>query len=69
MLTLCLGEPGEDFQALLSGDALLEKHQKNRKKKAEEVGPSSASTVTPEELGCTVITMPLLSDTHERGCH
>ncbi|WP_286857206.1 MULTISPECIES: 2-oxo acid dehydrogenase subunit E2 [Sphingobacterium] len=66
-----LGEPGEDFQALLSGDApAAEKApEKAEEKKAEEVsGPeSSASTVTPEELGCTVITMPLLSDTMKEG--
>jgi pyruvate dehydrogenase E2 component (dihydrolipoamide acetyltransferase) len=66
-----LGEPGEDFQALLSGDApAAEKApEETEEKKAEEVsGPeSSANTVTPEELGCTVITMPLLSDTMKEG--
>lgn len=66
-----LGEPGEDFQALLSGDApAAEKApEKTEEKKTEEVsGPeSSADTVTPEELGCTVITMPLLSDTMKEG--
>ncbi|WP_312337785.1 2-oxo acid dehydrogenase subunit E2 [Sphingobacterium sp.] len=70
-----LGEPGEDFQALLSGDApATEKapektEEKTEEKKTAEVsGPeSSASTVTPEELGCTVITMPLLSDTMKEG--
>ncbi|WP_223584491.1 pyruvate dehydrogenase complex dihydrolipoamide acetyltransferase [Sphingobacterium sp. GVS05A] len=66
-----LGEPGEDFQALLSGDApAAEKApEQAEEKKAEEVsGPeSSASTVTAEELGCTVITMPLLSDTMKEG--
>ncbi|MDF2517163.1 MAG: pyruvate dehydrogenase [Sphingobacterium sp.] len=66
-----LGEPGEDFQALLSGDApAAEKApEKTEEKKVEEVsGPeSSASAVTPEELGCTVITMPLLSDTMKEG--
>jgi len=66
-----LGEPGEDFQALLSGDApAAEKApEKTEEKKTEEVsGPeSSASTVTAEELGCTVITMPLLSDTMKEG--
>jgi len=66
-----LGEPGEDFQALLSGDApAAEKApEKTEEKKTEEVsGPeSSANTVTAEELGCTVITMPLLSDTMKEG--
>ncbi|MEI2275355.1 2-oxo acid dehydrogenase subunit E2 [Sphingobacterium sp. ML3W] len=66
-----LGEPGEDFQALLSGDAPAAENapEKTEEKKTEEVsGPeSSASTVTAEELGCTVITMPLLSDTMKEG--
>jgi len=66
-----LGEPGEDFQALLSGDApAAEKApEKIEEKNTEEVSASesSASTVTAEELGCTVITMPLLSDTMKEG--
>lgn len=66
-----LGEPGEDFQALLSGDApAAEKApEKAEEKNTEEVSTpeSSASTVTAEELGCTVITMPLLSDTMKEG--
>ncbi|WP_367210937.1 2-oxo acid dehydrogenase subunit E2 [Sphingobacterium sp. R2] len=65
-----LGEPGEDFQALLSGDAPeAEKAPEKTEDKKEEVSTpqSSASTVTPEELGCTVITMPLLSDTMKEG--
>ncbi len=66
-----LGEPGEDFQALLSGDApAAEKApEKTEEKNTEEVSTpeSSASTVTAEELGCTVITMPLLSDTMKEG--
>ncbi|MDQ1152595.1 pyruvate dehydrogenase complex dihydrolipoamide acetyltransferase [Sphingobacterium zeae] len=66
-----LGEPGEDFQALLSGDApeAEKAAEKTEDKKEEEVSApaSSASTVTPEELGCTVITMPLLSDTMKEG--
>lgn len=66
-----LGEPGEDFQALLSGDApAAEKAPEKTEEKKEEVSApaeSSASTVTPEELGCTVITMPLLSDTMKEG--
>ncbi|GAA4186926.1 pyruvate dehydrogenase complex dihydrolipoamide acetyltransferase [Sphingobacterium ginsenosidimutans] len=66
-----LGEPGEDFQALLSGDApAAEKApEKTEEKNTAEVSApeSSASTVTAEELGCTVITMPLLSDTMKEG--
>lgn len=65
-----LGEPGEDFQALLSGDAPeAEKAPEKTEDRKEEVSApqSSASTVTPEELGCTVITMPLLSDTMKEG--
>lgn len=66
-----LGEPGEDFQALLSGDvpAAEKAPEATEENKVEEVSASesSASTVTPEELGCTVITMPLLSDTMKEG--
>ncbi len=61
-----LGEPGEDFQAALSADSAPAKVEV----KAEEapvVVESTGSTVTPEELGCTVVTMPLLSDTMKEG--
>ncbi len=63
-----LGEEGEDFQALLDGgNAAAEAPQEEAK--AEETAPaaSNESTVTPEDLGVTVITMPLLSDTMTEG--
>ncbi|MGB3063028.1 2-oxo acid dehydrogenase subunit E2 [Sphingobacterium thalpophilum] len=68
-----LGEPGEDFQALLndSAPAAAEKASESaaEEKTAEDSGAdaASASHVSPEDLGCTVITMPLLSDTMKEG--
>jgi len=63
-----LGEEGEDYKALLeSGTAA------NAASPAEktELPASSAETpvggVSADELGCTVITMPLLSDTMTEG--
>jgi len=61
-----LGEEGEDFQALLNGgDAAPAKAEKSETK-TEEV-TASASSVTAEDLGVTVVTMPLLSDTMKEG--
>ncbi|VTR32792.1 pyruvate dehydrogenase complex dihydrolipoamide acetyltransferase [Sphingobacterium thalpophilum] len=68
-----LGEPGEDFQSLLndSAPAAAEKAPESaaEEKTAEVSGAdaASASNVSPEDLGCTVITMPLLSDTMKEG--
>lgn len=66
-----LGEPGEDYQALLSADAAPVDAAPSEEKKAEEgsgqESSASTSSVTPEELGCTVVTMPLLSDTMKEG--
>ncbi|NGM73926.1 2-oxo acid dehydrogenase subunit E2 [Sphingobacterium sp. SGL-16] len=64
-----LGEEGEDFQALLSGgDAAPAKEEKSEAKAEETEAPAAAtSTVTAEDLGVTVITMPLLSDTMKEG--
>ena len=64
-----LGEEGEDFQALLSGDNSAPAKEEVAEKKEEEVSgqESSGSVVTPEDLGVTVITMPLLSDTMKEG--
>ncbi|MBE8721770.1 dihydrolipoamide acetyltransferase family protein [Sphingobacterium pedocola] len=68
-----LGEEGEDYEALLSGESTEETPKQEQKK---EDGPSSedesksadtGKIVTPEELDCTVITMPLLSDTMKEG--
>ena len=65
-----LGEEGEDFQALLSGgDAAPAQEKEAVEQKTEEVSgqESSGNTVTAEDLGVTVITMPLLSDTMKEG--
>ncbi len=71
-----LGEEGEDYKALLEGGASEpEKSEKQEEKeegkpaeKEEAKSDSSAGeTVTAEDLGCTVITMPLLSDTMTEG--
>ncbi|MCI0921005.1 dihydrolipoamide acetyltransferase family protein [Sphingobacterium rhinopitheci] len=61
-----LGEPGEDFQALLSADAAPVATEDVKEEVANTEAPVT-STVTPEELGCTVVTMPLLSDTMKEG--
>lgn len=65
-----LGEPGEDFQALLSdapqAEEVTEKKEVETSNSSEtEAAPQS--NVTPESLGVTVITMPLLSDTMTEG--
>jgi len=63
-----LGEEGEDFQALLAGGASEAKAEEPAAAEAAPAEEAAAgSTVTPEELGCTVITMPLLSDTMTEG--
>lgn len=71
-----LGEEGEDYQALLSGGESAKTSPKQAEDKAE-ASESNASDeaepaddepeVTPESLGATVITMPLLSDTMTEG--
>ncbi len=65
-----LGEEGEDFQALLNGaDASPAKQTESEVVVNDEpvTKETSASSVTAEELGCTVVTMPLLSDTMKEG--
>lgn len=69
-----LGEEGEDYKALLEGGAGdAEKAEAPKEESTEETSTAneettaSAEVVTPEELGCTVITMPLLSDTMTEG--
>src|SRR5690606_40944781 len=65
-----LGEEGEDFEALLKenneGDSSAEKTAEtpSNSSKSDE---SSGSDVTADDLGVTVITMPLLSDTMTEG--
>ena len=64
-----LGQEGEDYQALLSGgDATPAKEEKSEAKAEETADPAaSGPTVTAEDLGVTVVTMPLLSDTMKEG--
>jgi len=61
-----LGEEGEDYQALLeSGKAVAPESGGQEALSAREESP--AYGVSAEDLGCTVITMPLLSDTMTEG--
>ncbi|MFD2902957.1 2-oxo acid dehydrogenase subunit E2 [Sphingobacterium anhuiense] len=65
-----LGEPGEDFQALLNDAPQAEEvTEKKEVEGSNSSGTEAApqSNVTPESLGVTVITMPLLSDTMTEG--
>lgn len=75
-----LGEEGEDYEALLKDEGAAEssadadksdkKEKKEDKEEKEEdtsEEESSDSDVTAEDLGVTVITMPLLSDTMTEG--
>lgn len=71
-----LGEEGEDYQALLDGESAPADPEKSEE--SEDAADSTASTtedgdqddgeeVSGEDLGATVITMPLLSDTMTEG--
>lgn len=69
-----LGEAGEDFQALLSGEGEAKAAPATAADSAPAAAPapapaakSSGPAITPESLGVTVITMPLLSDTMTEG--
>jgi len=76
-----LGEEGEDYEALLKADSsgsekkeepkaedkAEDKAESKEEKKSEETTNDAASNVTAEDLGVTVITMPLLSDTMTEG--
>ncbi|QQT27998.1 2-oxo acid dehydrogenase subunit E2 [Sphingobacterium spiritivorum] len=67
-----LGEEGEDFQALLDGssDASAAPAEEKKEEAKEETAASeesSSASVSAEDLGVTVITMPLLSDTMTEG--
>jgi len=63
-----LGEEGEDYKALLEGGSAPATDDK-KEEETTEVSPveESAATVSAEDLGVTVITMPLLSDTMTEG--
>lgn len=71
-----LGEEGEDYQALLDRESAPADPEKSEE--SEDAADSTASTtedgdqddgeeVSAEDLGATVITMPLLSDTMTEG--
>ena len=76
-----LGEEGEDYEALLKGDSAStdkkednkakqkseSKEEKTDEKSEEKSSDDAGSNVTAEDLGVTVITMPLLSDTMTEG--
>jgi pyruvate dehydrogenase E2 component (dihydrolipoamide acetyltransferase) len=64
-----LGEEGEDYSALLQEDeaAPAKEEPKADEPASESTAASAESNVTPEDLDCTVITMPLLSDTMTEG--
>lgn len=69
-----LGEEGEDYKALLEGDGSSSKEEVKKEdapKKEEEAASDEtdddSSAVSAEDLDCTVITMPLLSDTMTEG--
>src|SRR5690606_31176011 len=64
-----LGEPGEDYQSLLDGNekAAPQKEEATTTEASAEPNDDTAEAVTPESLGATVITMPLLSDTMTEG--
>lgn len=68
-----LGEEGEDYKALLEeGNAVSKEGGDKAVSAAEETletaeASDGASAVSAEDLDCTVITMPLLSDTMTEG--
>lgn len=68
-----LGDEGEDYEALLKGESSGSEKKEEPKaevkeEKAEEAtSEDSGSNVSAEDLGVTVITMPLLSDTMTEG--
>ncbi|MEY3678556.1 MAG: hypothetical protein RI924_697 [Bacteroidota bacterium] len=63
-----LGAPGEDYQALLSGNApAAAPAPAPSPEPPASVAPAVSAGVSPESLGATVIRMPLLSDTMTEG--
>ena len=65
-----LGEEGEDYKALLDSAASAPAAKEEETEKGIEENSTQetqGSSVTAEDLGCTVITMPLLSDTMTEG--
>ncbi|WP_336515364.1 pyruvate dehydrogenase complex dihydrolipoamide acetyltransferase [Pollutibacter soli] len=70
-----VGKEGEDYKKLLSGDSGGSAPKKEEAPAAKPAEPSAkpaapapkGPSVTPEQLGVTVIRMPLLSDTMTEG--
>lgn len=62
-----LGNPGEDFQSLLSAGAPAAAPAAPVADTAPAPVAAAAPAVSPESLGATVIRMPLLSDTMKEG--
>src|SRR5690606_16826936 len=70
------GEEGEDYKAVLDDKAPAEDKKENKEEETveaeasdenKEADDAQESDVTAEDLGVTVITMPLLSDTMTEG--
>ena len=62
-----VGKPGEDIQAYLTTSAPVATAAPAPAVSAPQQQSAPAATVTPEQLGVTVIRMPLLSDTMVSG--
>lgn len=64
-----VGKDGEDYKSVLGGGGQAAEPAKAEAPKADapKAEAASAPTVTPEQLGVTVIRMPLLSDTMTEG--
>ena len=63
-----IGDPGEDYQALLTASpAPAAEKAAPVVAEAAPLAAAPAASVTPESLGATVIRMPLLSDTMKEG--
>jgi pyruvate dehydrogenase E2 component (dihydrolipoamide acetyltransferase) len=65
-----LGEEGEDYESLLKEDSdssSTETPAASEESSKEEEDETDEDEVTPESLGVTMITMPLLSDTMTEG--
>jgi pyruvate dehydrogenase E2 component (dihydrolipoamide acetyltransferase) len=62
-----VGKPGEDIQSYLSNNATETPAVAAPAQSVPPLQSAPANTVTPEQLGVTVIRMPLLSDTMVSG--
>lgn len=63
-----IGKEGEDYKAVLSNAGSAPREKEETSAPADTVQPSNnAPVVTAEQLGVTVIRMPLLSDTMTEG--